>query len=117
MRLIAVLAGLVALVSTAFRPAQVALLPALARTPEELTSANVASTTIESVAFFVGPALGGLLLAVTTEAIALGATVLNRLAITLVEALLVLVGAILIRRGHQRDEAAVVPAPTTESAG
>ena len=59
----------------------------------------------------------GLLLAVTTEAIALGATVLNRLAITLVEALLVLVGAILIRRGHRSDEPAVVPAPTTESAG
>ena len=50
----------------------------------------------------------GLLLAVTTEAIALGATVLNRLAITLVEALLVLVGAILIRRGHRSDEPAVV---------
>lgn len=63
------LAGLVALVSTAFRPAQVALLPALARTPEELTSANVASTTIESVAFFVGPALGGLLLAVTSTGV------------------------------------------------
>ena len=58
----------------------------------------------------------GLLLAVTTEAIALGATVLNRLAITLVEALLVLVGAILIRRGHRNEEPAVVAAPTTESA-
>ena len=58
----------------------------------------------------------GLLLAVTTEAIALGATVLNRLAITLVEALLVLVGAILIRRGHRSEEPAVVAAPTTESA-
>ena len=43
--------------------------PSLARTPEELTSANVASTTIESVAFFVGPALGGLLLAVTSTGV------------------------------------------------
>ena len=59
----------------------------------------------------------GLLLAVTTDAIALGATVLNRLAITLVEALLVLVGAILIRRGHRTEEQAVVGGPTTESAG
>ena len=67
------LAGLVALVSTAFRPAQVALLPALARTPEELTSANVASTTIESVAFFAGPALGGLLLAVTSTSVVFAA--------------------------------------------
>jgi uncharacterized membrane protein YbhN (UPF0104 family) len=40
----------------------------------------------------------GLLLAVASEAVALGATVLNRLAITLVEALLLLVGALLIRR-------------------
>ena len=67
------LAGLVALVSTAFRPAQVALLPALARTPEELTSANVASTTIESVAFFAGPALGGLLLAATSTGVVFAA--------------------------------------------
>lgn len=59
------LAGVVALVSTAFRPAQVALLPALARDPAELTAANVASTTMESVAFFAGPALGGLLLVAT----------------------------------------------------
>lgn len=67
------IAGLVALVSTAFRPAQVALLPALARTPEELTSANVASTTIESVAFFAGPALGGLLLVATSTGVVFAA--------------------------------------------
>ena len=67
------LAGIVALVSTAFRPAQVALLPALARTPEELTSANVAATTIESVAFFAGPALGGLLLAATSTGVVFAA--------------------------------------------
>jgi MFS family permease len=67
------LAGLVALVSTAFRPAQVALLPTLAQTPEELTSANVAATTIESVAFFAGPALGGLLLAATSTGVVFSA--------------------------------------------
>jgi uncharacterized membrane protein YbhN (UPF0104 family) len=53
----------------------------------------------------------GLLLAVTSEAVALGATVLNRLAITLVEAVLVLVGALLLRRGDPRREVSVVPAP------
>jgi MFS family permease len=49
-----------------FRPAQAALLPRLARDPAELTAANVASSTIESVASFAGPALGGLALAVTS---------------------------------------------------
>ena len=49
-------------VSTAFRPAEAGLLSTLARTPEELAAANVASSTIESVGYFVGPALGGLIL-------------------------------------------------------
>jgi len=50
---------------TVFRPAQAALLPSLARTPAELTAANVSSATVESVGCFAGPAIGGLLLAVT----------------------------------------------------
>jgi MFS family permease len=58
-----VLAGLVSVASTAFRPAEAALIPSLARTPEELTAANVAASTIESVGIFAGPAIGGLLLA------------------------------------------------------
>ncbi len=52
------------LAGTAFRPAQAALLPVLAGDPSELTAANVASSVIESVGFFAGPALGGVLLAV-----------------------------------------------------
>jgi len=48
----------------AMRPAQAALLPSLSDTPEDLTAANALSTTVESVGFFVGPALGALLLAV-----------------------------------------------------
>ena len=50
---------------TVFRPAQAALLPHLARSPGELTAANVASSTLESVGAFIGPALGGVLLALT----------------------------------------------------
>jgi MFS family permease len=53
-------------VGTVFRPAKAALLPGLARTPAELTAANVASSTIESVGTFLGPAFGGLLLAVSS---------------------------------------------------
>jgi MFS family permease len=59
------LAGLVSVAATAFRPAEAALIPSLARTPEELTAANVAASTIESVGIFGGPAIGGLLLAAT----------------------------------------------------
>jgi MFS family permease len=60
------LAAIAAVAGTAFGPAQSALLPSLARSAEELTAANATSTTLESVGFFVGPALGGLLLAVTS---------------------------------------------------
>jgi MFS family permease len=65
---LALVYGLVAaaaLASTGFRPAQWALLPMLARTPRELVAANAASSTIESVASLMGPALAGVLLAVT----------------------------------------------------
>ncbi len=53
----------VALATTVFSPAQAALLPSLARDPEELTAANVVSSTVESLGVFIGPALGGVLLA------------------------------------------------------
>jgi hypothetical protein len=59
----------------------------------------------------------GLLLAVVGEAVALGATVLNRLAITLVEAALLLAGALLIRRRRQAPDAprlAPAPAPARD---
>src|SRR6202030_4042846 len=53
------------ILSNAIRPAQAALLPSLARTPEQLTAANAAASTIKSVGIFAGPALGGLLLVAT----------------------------------------------------
>jgi MFS family permease len=68
------LASVAAITGTAFQPAQSALLPALARTPEELTAANLTSTTLESVGFFAGPAFGGLLLAATSAGVVFATT-------------------------------------------
>jgi MFS family permease len=63
--LVYTLAGGVALTASMVRPMQAALLPQLARSPEELTAANLVVTTIESSGIFLGPAIGGLLLAAT----------------------------------------------------
>ncbi len=58
------LSVIIGIVGMVFRPAQAAILPSLAKSPSELTAANVASSTINSIGFFLGPAVGGLLLAV-----------------------------------------------------
>jgi MFS family permease len=63
------LAAASSILGTLFLPAESALLPDLARDPEELTAANVTRSTIESVGSFVGPAIGGLLLAATSAAV------------------------------------------------
>ena len=72
---------------TPFRPAQAALLPTLARTPAELTAANVTSSTFESVGYFVGPAIGGFLLAATN-----GETVFALNAVSFVWSALLVIG-------------------------
>jgi MFS family permease len=83
-----VLAVLVSIVSTVFRPAQAALMPALSRTPDELTAANAVAVTIESAAIFAGPGIGGLMLAVTgpdwTFAVCAGLLVLSAILVALV---------------------------------
>jgi len=67
------------------------------------------------LSFFAPSGLGpreasmyGLMLAVASQGAALGATVLNRVAITLVEVLLLVVGGLLLRR--RDDEDALAPA-------
>jgi MFS family permease len=63
-----VLAVLSSVAAVAYAPAQGALLPSLVETPDELTAANVVSNTISSVGMFAGPALGGVLLALSGPA-------------------------------------------------
>jgi MFS family permease len=63
-----VLAVASTIVAVAYGPAQAALLPSLVNTPDELTAANVVGNTISSVGMFAGPALGGVLLALSGPA-------------------------------------------------
>lgn len=49
-------------IGAATRPLYMALLPAIARTPSQLVAANVASSAMEGIGTFAGPAVAGLLL-------------------------------------------------------
>jgi MFS family permease len=62
------LATMTTIGGSVFRPAEASLLPMLARTPEELTAANVSSSSLDSLGSFVGPTVAGFLLAVTSPA-------------------------------------------------
>jgi MFS family permease len=57
-------AALLGFAVTLIRPALQALLPSLARTPEELIASNGATSTIESLGTLVGPLLAGVLVSV-----------------------------------------------------
>jgi MFS family permease len=58
-----VLAVAATMASSAFHPAEAALLPSLVETPEELTAANAVMNSVSSIGMFLGPALAGVLLA------------------------------------------------------
>ena len=59
------LVAVAAVITSAYRSTQYALLPSLARSPHELVAANVGLSTIEGLGMLLGPILAGLLLAVT----------------------------------------------------
>lgn len=75
--LVYLIGGALMLAGSAFRPAQAALLPSLTDTPEQLTAMNVVSSTVESVGFFAGPALGGVLLALTSAQMVFAASAVS----------------------------------------
>ena len=64
--LVVMLVGLEGGLASAFRQVQAALLPWLARTPDELTSANTAASVLQSAAMVGGPAIAAGLLAIGT---------------------------------------------------
>ncbi len=55
-------------IASAWGPAEAAMMPSLVNSPAELTAANVVENTISSVGMFAGPALGGVLLALSGPA-------------------------------------------------
>jgi MFS family permease len=71
--LVYALAGVVGVTSTLFRPALQAILPSLARTPEELIASNGATSTIESLGTLGGPLLAGVLVATANPGVVFGA--------------------------------------------
>ena len=64
-----VLAIAATIANTPLRSALAALTPTLARSPSELTAANAVASGVDSLALFAGPALAGVLLALTSSAV------------------------------------------------
>jgi MFS family permease len=71
--LVFVFAAVIGVSSTLFRPALQALLPSLARTPEELIASNGTTSMVESVGTLVGPVAAGVLVSVASVGVAFAA--------------------------------------------
>jgi MFS family permease len=103
--LVFVFAAVVGLSSTLFRPALQALLPSLARTPEELIASNGATSTIESLGTLVGPITAGVLVAVADVGVVFA-----------VGAVTLLGAAALLARVHVEGRINLTASPEDESA-
>jgi MFS family permease len=95
------IALVVNLAITVARPAQAALVPAIVRTPEELTASNVLTGWCQSAGELIAPVLAGLLMAVHGPALAIAGTAL----LALVAAVLVVPvpGAKRVRAGERSE--------------
>ena len=67
---ILVIAAANAVATAAIRPIQNAIIPSLARSPEELVAANVTSSAGEGLGVLIGPGFGGILLVFGTPVVA-----------------------------------------------
>ena len=67
------LAGVFTIAFSAYVPAEGALLPAVARSPQELSAANVAHSVVDNVGFLAGSVVAGILLAATSPEVVLTA--------------------------------------------
>jgi MFS family permease len=67
-------AALLGVAVTLIRPALQALLPSLARTPEELIASNGATSTIESIGTLLGPLLAGVLVSAADAGVVFAAS-------------------------------------------
>jgi MFS family permease len=81
-----VLTAAIGIAGSCFRPAQAALVRGLARTPEELTAANVVASTIQAMGLLVAPGVAGALIAASSTGagfIFVGGLLLGSTALTL----------------------------------
>ena len=100
----AVVLGLIAVLSVLgalFEPARVAIMPSLVDRPALLAASNAVSSAVNSTAYFLGPALGAFLLAVSSVAMTFAATAV---------ALLWSVVFVLMLRPRAKEEPAPAPA-------
>jgi MFS family permease len=74
------LAGLFTVAISGYAPAESALLPLLAKTPQELSAANVTHSTMESIGFLLAALGTGLILVVASPAVVFGAAAAAALA-------------------------------------
>jgi MFS family permease len=99
----AVVLALIALLSVLgalFEPARVAIMPSLVDRPEQLAAVNAVASAVNSTAYFLGPALGAFLLAVSSISVTFVATAV---------ALLWSVAFVLLLEPRTKDEPATEP--------